>query len=110
MDGRITGKERKEIISYCIYNMTYIIYTKTGCPGCFQAKSLLSKEKVETIYINCDELLRIDREAFLDKMLEKTKLKSKASIHFPLVFTDDIYIGDETDLLHHLIFELDEEF
>lgn len=90
--------------------MTYIIYTKTGCKGCNQAKALLSREPVETVYINCDELLKENRDAFLDKMIEKTKLECKSLIHFPLVFSDDIYIGDETDLLHHLIFELDEDF
>jgi glutaredoxin len=90
--------------------MTYIIYTKTGCHNCDRVKALLSKENCERIYINCDELLETGREAFIAEMRKKTGIKEPKSIRFPLIFIDDIFLGDEGDLLNHLVFELEEEF
>jgi len=89
--------------------MTYIIYTKSGCPNCDRVKHLLSKEPYQRIYINCDELLSTDREAFIKSMREKTGIQEPEKIYFPLVFQDNFYIGGYDELLHHLI-ELDEEF
>ena len=90
--------------------MTYIIYTKTGCTGCNQAKILLAKEPIETIYINCDELLRENRQEFINSMRKKTGIKEPKPIMFPLIFIDDTYLGDEGDLLEHLIFEIKDDF
>jgi glutaredoxin len=84
----------------------YIIYTKSGCPCCERAKDLLSREQVKTIYINCDEMLKTDRQAFITEMKKKTKSED---IYFPLIFQDDYYIGNYEELLEHLI-EFDEEF
>jgi glutaredoxin len=85
---------------------TYIIYTKTNCPSCDRAKYLLKKENLKTIYINCDEMLKRDRQAFLTEMRKKTKFQD---IYFPMIFQDDYYIGNYDELLEHLI-EFDEEF
>jgi len=90
--------------------MTYIIYTKTGCVGCNQAKILLSKEPCERIYINCDELLKENREAFIEEMRKKTGIQEPRIIRFPLIFINDIYLGDESDLLENLIFEIKDDF
>jgi len=88
----------------------YIIYTKTGCPSCDRVKFLLSKEPCERIYINCDELLETGKEAFIAEMRKKTGIEEPKLIMFPLIFIDDIFLGDEGDLLNHLVFELKEEF
>lgn len=90
--------------------MTYIIYTKTGCPSCHRAKDLLSREQEQTIYINCDEMLKTNREAFITEMRKKTGIQEPNNIYFPIIFQDDYYIGNYEELLNHLIFELDEEF
>lgn len=84
----------------------YVIYTKTGCPSCDRAKALLSKEPCERIYINCDELLRLNRQEFINSMRKKTGIEEPKPIMFPLIFIDDEYLGDEGDLLNHLVFEL----
>ena len=85
---------------------TYIIYTKSGCPCCEQAKFLLSREITPFIVINCDKMLKTDRQAFITEMSKKTKSEN---IYFPMIFQDDYYIGNYEELLEHLI-EFDEEF
>lgn len=90
--------------------MTYIIYTKSGCPNCDRVKYLLSKEPCERIYINCDELLTTGREEFIKSMRQRTGIENPQPIYFPLVFLEDTYIGGYEELLEHLIFELKEEF
>lgn len=90
--------------------MTYIIYTKSNCENCRKAKMLLQREATPTIYLNCDELLATDRQAFIADMRKKTGIKEPQPIMFPLIFIDDIFLGDEGDLLNHLVFELKEEF
>ena len=52
---------------------TYIIYTRSGCPCCEQAKFLISRERTPFIVINCDEMLKTDRQAFITEMRKKTK-------------------------------------
>ena len=66
----------------------YVIYTKTGCEDCEKVKSLLSSE--EKIIINCDLLIKNNRQEFIKSMELKTRIPFR---QFPLVFKDDIYIG-----------------
>jgi glutaredoxin len=83
----------------------FIIYTKTGCLNCSKAKLMLYNEpKIE---INCDQLLKNDREAFMKNIETKMKCKFKS---FPIIFIDDIYLGSYDDLIDYLNFELVEEF
>ena len=83
----------------------FIIYTKTGCLNCSKVKLMLYNEpKIE---INCDELLKTNREAFMNDMEKKMKYKFKS---FPIIFIDDIYLGSYDDLVDYLNFELVEEF
>lgn len=88
--------------------MTYVIYTKSNCENCLRAKMVLRKEATPTIYINCDELLETDREAFINSIRRKTGIKEPQPVYFPLVFLDDTYIGGYNELLEHLIFEIGE--
>lgn len=89
--------------------MTYIIYTKSNCHKCQIAKDLLKREQTETIYINCDEMLRLNRNEFISSMRKRTGIQEPKLIMFPLIFIDDIYLGDEGDLLNHLVYELSME-
>lgn len=83
----------------------YVIYTKTGCEDCEKVKSLLSSE--EKIIINCDLLIKNNRQEFIKSMELKTRIPFR---QFPLVFRDDIYIGGYYELVDDLNFEMVEEF
>lgn len=83
----------------------YVIYTKTGCEDCEKVKSLLSSE--EKIIINCDLLIKNNRQEFIKSMELKTRIPFR---QFPLVFKDDIYIGGYYELVDDLNFEMVEEF
>lgn len=86
----------------------YIVYTKTGCVNCEKAKELLCSE--EKIIINCDLLMKYNREEFVKSLEFKTRKPFK---QFPLIFCDDIFIGDYDELAEHLNFEfnlLDSDF
>ena len=85
---------------------TYIVYTKSGCHCCDKVKQLMLKEQLKVIYINCDEMLKTNRQAFINEMIKKTK---NEDIYFPMIFQDDYYIGNYQELLEHLI-EFDDEF
>jgi len=85
--------------------MTFIIYTKSGCPNCDKAKKLLEKE--ETVIFNCDQMLKNDRDEFIKSMELKTRRPFKT---FPVIFINDDYLGGYEDLTSYLIFDLDEEF
>ena len=87
--------------------MTYIIYTKSNCPSCVKAKMLLKREPCETIYINCDDLLENDRQAFIAKMRKKTQIEEPYPLMFPMIFINDTYLGGVEELVEHLIFELE---
>ena len=87
--------------------MTYIIYTKSNCPSCIKAKNLLKKEPCETIYICCDELLETNRQGFIAEMRKKTGIAEPKLLMFPMIFVDNIYLGNVEELVEHLIFEID---
>lgn len=86
----------------------YVIYSKSGCENCEKAKALLSSE--EKIIINCDLLIKHNREEFIKSMELKTRRPFK---QFPLIFCDDMFIGGYHELTDHLNFEfnlLDADF
>jgi len=63
----------------------YTIYTKSGCKWCVHAKRFFTEAKI----INCDQLLREDRDDFLAKMDEYTS----GHRSFPMVFNNNEFIG-----------------
>jgi glutaredoxin len=73
--------------------------------NCVKAKLLLSGES--KIIVECDELLKFDRQTFIDNMEKKMNCKFKS---FPMIFIDDIYLGEYQDLVDHLNFDLLTEF
>jgi glutaredoxin len=83
--------------------MVFIIYTKEGCGNCTKAKKLLEKE--ETIVINCDDMLRTNRELFINDMKQKTGWER---IVFPMIFIDSDFLGGYDDLVSHIIFDIDD--
>lgn len=94
--------------------MTFIIYCKSGCADCDQAKELLEKKKC--VVIVCDNMIKNNRTEFIKSMELKTRKPFKS---FPLVFSDDEYVGGLDELTNHLMnfsldfcndFELNEEF
>ena len=72
----------------------YTIFTKSQCKYCDNIKSLMMNEKEDVEYIQCDELLRINREYFIDFMKKRT---NKELITFPIVFYDGEYVGGYDD-------------
>ena len=85
--------------------MTYIIYSKQGCENCEKAKRLLTNEK--KIIIECDQMLKNNRGELIKSLELKTHRPFKT---FPLIFVDDMYVGDYEDLVEYLAFEMNEEF
>jgi len=85
--------------------MTFILYSKTGCENCEKAKYLLKNEEYTTI--NCDVILKNNRDEFIKSMELKTRKPFKT---FPLIFKDDAFIGGYENLLEYLSFELIEDF
>ena len=73
--------------------VNYTIYSKSGCPSCTKAKSLLKNEEV--LLINCDEYLIDDREEFL-KFMES--VIGKEYKMFPMIFKDGKFIGGFSEL------------
>jgi glutaredoxin len=66
----------------------YTIYSKSGCPSCSKAKTLLKDEEV--LLIDCDEFLIEDKEDFLEYM--KTIIGKEYRM-FPMIFKDGVFIG-----------------
>jgi len=85
--------------------MTFIIYTKSECTKCSKAKNLLQREEI--VIINCDKLLKDDRESFINEMKRKTNLDK---IIFPMIFIDDLFLGGYNELVNYIMFELNEDF
>ena len=71
----------------------YTIYSKSGCPSCSKAKTLLKDEEV--LLIDCDEFLIEDKEDFLEYMMT---IIGKEYRMFPMIFKDGIFIGGFSDL------------
>ena len=55
----------------------FTVYGKTGCSYCTKVKSLLTSYEQEFVYVNCDEYLVNDKDAFLEFMLDGTSVDNK---------------------------------
>ena len=75
----------------------YTIYSKSGCPYCIKAKTLLNIDN--PIIINCDEYLVDNKEEFLQFIKEYALKEHKT---FPMIFCDTKFIGGYSDLLDFL--------
>jgi len=72
----------------------YTIFTKSQCKYCDNIKSLMIEEKEDVEYISCDEMLRINRDSFIDFMKKRTNVET---ITFPIVFYNGVYVGGYDD-------------
>ena len=77
----------------------FTVYTKTGCGHCQRVKAVLPPE---TIYVNCDDILADDRDAFLERMDQWTKTKHRT---FPFVFHNGTFIGGREDTEQYMAFQ-----
>lgn len=83
----------------------YLIYSKTGCVYCDKAKELLENE--DKIIIDCDQMLKNNRDDFIKEIEARMRKPFRT---FPVIFSDNIYLGGYDDLVNHLSFKLDETF
>lgn len=81
----------------------FTLYSKTGCNDCEKAKELLKNQKY--ILINCDQMIKNNRDEFVKSMEIKTHRPFK---QFPLIFLGDDFIGGYNELLEYLTFISDE--
>lgn len=77
----------------------YTVYTKSGCGHCRRVKDSLPES---TIYINCDEILARDRDAFLQRMDQWSQTKQRT---FPFVFHKGSFIGGREDTERYVAFQ-----
>ena len=77
-----------------------IIYTISGCHNCDRVKELLEHYD-DKIIINCDNMIRLDRDSFKITMRNKIGFECKS---FPMCFRGDIFIGGYNELVYHLTF------
>ena len=81
----------------------YTIYSKSGCPNCIKAKTLLKESKLTYNVINCDEyLLECKKEflAFIETM-DKTNTNTKITT-FPIIFYDKQLVGGFKELQNYV--------
>jgi glutaredoxin len=83
----------------------YTIYSKSNCPFCVKIKDFLEREKCKMVIVDCDELLKNNRDEFLKEMKDYTKVEWKT---FPYVFLDGNFIGGYQDTINKMV--LDEDF
>lgn len=69
-----------------------IVWTKTQCPHCISAKSLLSMKGIEY------EERKIGEEWTREQLFEAVPLARTV----PQIFIDDVYVGGFTDLQKYL--------
>lgn len=79
-------------------DISYTIYTKSGCSYCVKAKKLLEKEKEKDalLIIDCDDYLIENKELFLNFIKEKNNGKEMRT--FPIIFYKNQFIGGYTEL------------
>jgi len=74
----------------------FTIYGKTDCPYCDKVKTLLTDYDETFTYINCDDYLVDNKEAFLAFIKGLAGIEHKT---FPMVFSSKIFIGGYTDTI-----------
>ena len=72
----------------------FTVYSKTGCSYCEKVKALLTEYQQEFTYINCDEYLLFDRDAFLEFI---RRISGKDYKTFPMVFSSKTFLGGYTE-------------
>ena len=82
----------------------FTVYGKSNCPYCDKVKGLLEEYNEQFIYVNCDEYLLENRDAFLEFI---EKLAGKEHKTFPIVFDSAQFVGGYTDTMKVILDKYD---
>jgi glutaredoxin len=82
----------------------FTVYGKTDCPYCLKVKDLLAEYNEPMTYVNCDEYLVANKDAFLAFIKAKSGKEHKT---FPMVFSDGKFVGGYTDTIQFLLKKYD---
>jgi glutaredoxin 3 len=75
----------------------FTIYSKSGCPNCIKAKTLLKSKHLLFNVVECDEYLIEDKDNFLTCIKELANQEVKT---FPIIFYDEKFIGGYNETNH----------
>jgi glutaredoxin len=70
----------------------FTIYSKSGCPNCVKAKTLLKDKGLPFLIVDCDEYILENKAEFL-QFIEKKALTEWKS--FPIIFDDINFVGNK---------------
>jgi glutaredoxin len=87
----------------------FTIYSKSGCPNCIKAKTLLKDKKLLFHIVDCDDYIIEVKTGFLKFIYELTNREIKT---FPIIFHDGIFIGgfsETEELVDNLLLTFDED-
>ena len=83
----------------------FTVYSKSGCPNCVKAKTLLNERGIPFITVDCDEYILENKAEFL-QFIEKKALTPWKT--FPIIFDGNMkLVGSFTELKVYLNKELD---
>ena len=77
----------------------FTIYSKSGCPNCLKVKSLLKKNNINFIIVDCDEYIIEDKSFFL---LFINDLAKTSVTMFPMIFNDGLFIGGYNEITDYI--------
>jgi len=78
----------------------FTIYSKSGCPNCVKAKTLLKERGIPFVTIDCDEYILENKAEFL-QFIEKIALTPCKT--FPIIFDgSNKFVGGFIDLKVYL--------
>jgi glutaredoxin len=75
----------------------FTIYSKSGCPNCIKAKTLLKSKYLLFNVVDCDEYLIENKDNFLTCIKELANQEVKI---FPIIFYDEKFIGGYNETNH----------
>jgi glutaredoxin len=70
----------------------FTIYSKSGCPNCVKAKTLLKERGLPFYTIDCDEYILECKDEFLKFIENKALIPWKT---FPIIFDDTKFVGNK---------------
>jgi glutaredoxin len=86
----------------------FTVYSKSGCPNCVRAKTLLKEKGLPFLVVDCDEYILEYKAEFLQFIEKKALTPCKT---FPIIFSGNklvgSLVGSFTDLKIYLDKELD---
>jgi glutaredoxin len=82
----------------------FTIYSKSGCPNCVKAKTLLKEKGLPFLIVDCDEYILENKAEFLQFIEKKALTPCKT---FPIIFSGNKLVGSFNELKIYLDKELD---